>query len=163
MCDDAKLAKLLDVALPNILGFLGVSSTAVKTKTMEILSHLNKRVKTNASIPLPLGALVKLFASSSTAPLVANFALVYIEMGLPRVGAADRADLIPTLLAASALFPGRRFGGTRFILCATSTRSHQPPFVPPCRRRALPNLLAGRVTTSSRDRLREQGELRAPA
>jgi hypothetical protein len=30
--------------------------------------------------------------------MVSNFALVYIEMGLPRVSAAERAALVPALL-----------------------------------------------------------------
>ena len=92
MAQDDKLAKLLDPALINILGFLGSPSAAVKQKTMAILSHLNKRLKADASISLPLGGLIKLFTAATTNPFVANFALVYIEMGLPRVPAADRSE-----------------------------------------------------------------------
>lgn len=85
MCDDAKLAKLLDPALINILNFLASPLAPVKTKTMEILSHLNKRLKADASIALPVRNLITLFTTPTTASFVQNFALVYIEMGLPRV------------------------------------------------------------------------------
>ena len=97
MCDTNKLAQLLDPALPNLLGFLGSPHAAVRNKLLAICSHLNKRVKGDASIKLPLPALSKLF-TTSTAPLAANFALVYIEMGLPRVTSTERAVLVPPLL-----------------------------------------------------------------
>ena len=68
MIEDAKLAKLLDPALCNILGFLSSTSAAVRQKVMGILSHLNKRLKADASIALPLGGLVKLFTADTSAP-----------------------------------------------------------------------------------------------
>ena len=54
MCDEKALEKLLDPALPNLLPFLGSPHAAVKTKVMAILSHLNKRIKGDTSIKLPL-------------------------------------------------------------------------------------------------------------
>eukprot|EP00966_Prymnesium_polylepis_P312708 7226053-Prymnesium_polylepis.1 len=59
MADEKALEKLLDPALPNILGFLSSPHAAVKNKVMAILSHLNKRVKGDASIKLPLPGLCK--------------------------------------------------------------------------------------------------------
>ena len=106
MCEDAKLAALLNPALVNILGgFLSSPSPAVKQKTMGILSHLNKRLKADTTIALPLAGLTKLFTTPTTQPLVANFALVYIEMGLPRVSAIDRSTLLPQLLVGVAKRP----------------------------------------------------------
>ena len=98
MADDAKLAKLLDPALVNMLGFLASPSPAVKEKAMSILAHISKRLKADATLPLPLQPLAKLYANPATAAIVQNFALVYIEMGLPRLTSADRAALLPTLL-----------------------------------------------------------------
>jgi len=127
MCEDDKLGKLLDPALINILNFLGSQSATVKTKAMGILSHLNKRapavarvpvhlhaaplpplsiahsfvlsgLKANVAVPLPLPGLIRTFTAPTAVPMVSNFALVYIEMGLPRVSAAERAALVPALL-----------------------------------------------------------------
>ena len=94
LCEDANLAKLLDPALPNLLNFL-TSTPPVRAKLMAILSHLNKRVKGNAEIALPLRGLAELYLRPAAAPVVANFALVYLEMGLPR------ADLAQVLEAAA--------------------------------------------------------------
>ena len=101
LCEDTKLAKLLELALPNILGFLSSAEPAVRNKVMAILGHINKRVKGDASILLPLGGLAKLFLSTDH-PMVSNFALVYVEMAFARVPAAERATLLPKLLVGMA-------------------------------------------------------------
>ena len=105
MAEDNKLAKLLDPALCNILNFLASPSAAVKQKAMAILSHLNKRLKADPSITLPLAGLIKLFTTASTNAMVSNFALVYIDMGLPRVSTAERSSLVPSLLVGVARRP----------------------------------------------------------
>ena len=74
LCDDEKLTKLLNPALVNILGFLASPAPAVRAKVMAILTHLNKRVKGNGEIRLPLGPLAAMFVAPGTAPLAANFA-----------------------------------------------------------------------------------------
>ena len=105
MTDDAKLSKLLDPALINILGFLATPSATVRAKVMAILSHLNKRIRADASISLPLDKLAALFSNAATAPFVANFGLVYLEMGLPRASEATRASLVPKMLVDLAARP----------------------------------------------------------
>ena len=52
----------------------------------------------NVAVPLPLPGLIRTFTAPTAVPMVSNFALVYIEMGLPRVSAAERAALVPALL-----------------------------------------------------------------
>ena len=101
LCEDTKLAKLLEGALPNILGFLSSAEPAVRNKVMAILGHINKRVKGDASILLPLGGLAKLFLTTDH-PMVSNFALVYVEMAFSRVPAAERSALLPKLLVGIA-------------------------------------------------------------
>jgi proteasome component ECM29 len=51
---------------------------------MEILTHINKRVKDQVSIKLPLIDLLKLYQSPAAVPMVRNFAIVYIEMAFER-------------------------------------------------------------------------------
>ena len=55
-------------------------------------------LKANVAVPLPLPGLIRTFTAPTAVPMVSNFALVYIEMGLPRVSAAERAALVPALL-----------------------------------------------------------------
>ena len=128
MAEDDKLGKLLDPALVNILGFLGSPVASVKTKTMGILSHLNKRIKANTAIPMPLPGLVRLFTNPSTAPLIANFALIYVEMGLPRISSTERAAILPSLLVGLARRPAAQQDTLlSLLLSALPAVSRAPP------------------------------------
>lgn len=52
---------------------------------MEILSHVNKRVKHHPEIGLPLVQLWSMYREFSGAPMVRNFCVVYIEMAFDRM------------------------------------------------------------------------------
>ncbi|RDY08884.1 Proteasome-associated protein ECM29-like protein, partial [Mucuna pruriens] len=54
---------------------------------LEILSHVNKRVKLQPQIGLPLSDLWKLYSESGAVPIIRNFCIVYIEMAFQRVNA----------------------------------------------------------------------------
>lgn len=56
-------------------------------QVLEILSHVNKRVKLQSDIGLPLYELWKLYSESAAAPMIRNFCIVYIEMAFQRVDA----------------------------------------------------------------------------
>ncbi len=53
-------------------------------QVLEMLSHVNKRVRGHDQIKLPLDALLDLYLSDASAPLVKNFAVVYVEMAMDR-------------------------------------------------------------------------------
>lgn len=52
---------------------------------IKILSHVNKRVKHQPEIGLPLSELWKLYMEANATPMVKNFCVVYIEMAYERV------------------------------------------------------------------------------
>lgn len=52
---------------------------------MEILSHINKRVKHRPEISLPMLDLWRIYAESSSSTIVRNFCIVYIEMAFERL------------------------------------------------------------------------------
>ena len=71
-----------------------------------MLSHVNKRVRGHDRIKLPLDALLDLYLTDASAPLVKNFAIVYIEMAMERStedqqAAAVSMDSWPCLLLHS--------------------------------------------------------------
>ena len=57
---------------------------ACARQVLEILSHVNKRVRGHSGIHMPLDALLAQYAAPGSAPLVRNFALVYLEMAFER-------------------------------------------------------------------------------
>lgn len=52
---------------------------------MEILTHINKRVKHRLEIRLPFLELWKIYNEASSSPMVRNFCIVYIEMSFDRL------------------------------------------------------------------------------
>ncbi|KAJ0797429.1 putative proteasome component Ecm29 [Helianthus annuus] len=52
---------------------------------MEILSHVNKRVKHQQQIGLPLEELWHLYIENNAALMVINFCIVYVEMAFDLV------------------------------------------------------------------------------
>jgi hypothetical protein len=54
-------------------------------QVMEILSHINKRVKHRSEIPLPMLDLWNIYTESTSSTIVRNFCIVYIEMAFERL------------------------------------------------------------------------------
>lgn len=73
-------------------------------QVLEILTHVNKRVKGNASIKLPLSDLLDAALAAASPPLVRNFAVVYSEMAFER---ADAAARLQAVRASSCCIPSR--------------------------------------------------------
>ncbi|QCE01566.1 proteasome component ECM29 [Vigna unguiculata] len=105
LCDDSKLERLLVKLLPLCISSLSSQSSAVRNKVLEILSHVNKRVKLQPQIGLPLSDLWKLYSGSSAVPIIRNFCIVYIEMAFQRVNAKEKEDLAPDLLVNISKLP----------------------------------------------------------
>lgn len=54
-------------------------------QVIEILSHVNKRVKNQREIGLPLTELWEIYTGANSTPMVKNFCIMYIEMAFERV------------------------------------------------------------------------------
>nr|KAG5691476.1 hypothetical protein BaRGS_026251 [Batillaria attramentaria] len=65
---------------------------------MELLVHVNKRLKSRAKVKLPIEALLGQFQDPLATPFVTNFTILYIKMGYPRLDAEKQAELIPPLM-----------------------------------------------------------------
>jgi len=66
---------------------------------MELLVHINKRIKNNSSIQLPIESLLLQYQDPSATSFVINFTIIYIKMGYPRLSLEKQAELIPSVLA----------------------------------------------------------------
>ncbi|KAL2316898.1 hypothetical protein Fmac_030774 [Flemingia macrophylla] len=105
LCDDSKLEPLLSKLLPFCISSLSTQSLPVRNKVLEILSHVNKRVKFLPHIGLPLSALWKLYSESGAVPIIRNFCIVYIEMAFQRANGKEKEDLAPDLLVNISKLP----------------------------------------------------------
>ncbi|KAL2510922.1 ARM repeat superfamily protein [Abeliophyllum distichum] len=105
LCDDPKLQDLLSKLLPLSIACLSSPSIPLRNKVIEILSHVNKRVKHQPQIGLPLAELWKLYMESSAAPMIRNFCIVYIEMSIERVPKEEKQIMAPVFLTNISKLP----------------------------------------------------------
>ncbi|KAJ8751379.1 hypothetical protein K2173_016576 [Erythroxylum novogranatense] len=109
LCDDSNLQPLLAKLLPRTISSLSSSSsTSVRNKVLEILSHVNKRVKHQPNIALPLLDLWDLYMeSNASSPLVRNFCIIYLEMAFERAQETEKKILMPVLVANVSKVPNQ--------------------------------------------------------
>jgi proteasome component ECM29 len=79
-----KLGETIGVYLVPLLTKLASKNVSVRQKVVEMCQHINTRIK-NTTFKLPVDALVKQFVESDS-ELIRNFDLMYIEMGIARMG-----------------------------------------------------------------------------
>lgn len=70
----------------------------VRKKVMELLIHVNRRVKDHESIQLPVEALLAQYQDPSATAFVTNFSIIYIRMGYPRLDLNKQVELLPLML-----------------------------------------------------------------
>lgn len=92
--------QILTKLLPVVIDQLKSPHGQTRSKIMELLSHVNKRVRGHNEIHLPLEPLLALF-SQSTDATVRNFALVYVEMAFDRASAEERGAVVRPLRGRS--------------------------------------------------------------
>ncbi|GAM88830.1 hypothetical protein ANO11243_068640 [Dothideomycetidae sp. 11243] len=98
---DDKLQSTLKTYLAPLLLKLASPHAAVRNKVISVCSHVNTRIKPD-TIALPVKALVEQFKAHSDVPLIRHFDLSYIHKGVPRLSAAEKTDLFPTVLPGIA-------------------------------------------------------------
>ncbi|OAY68778.1 Proteasome-associated protein ECM [Ananas comosus] len=110
LADDDKLEPALAKILPYSIASLSSPSPSIRKMVMEILTHINKRVKHRLEIRLPFLELWKIYNEASSSPMVRNFCIVYIEMSFDRLPNEDKANMAPDLLVNVANIPPQHQG-----------------------------------------------------
>jgi proteasome component ECM29 len=88
---------VLQRLIPAAIAQLRSSHETTRKKVLELLSHVNKRVKSQPALKLPISELLALFTAdvppgepAASSATVRNFALVYTEIAAERAAPADR-------------------------------------------------------------------------
>ncbi|XP_045567416.1 proteasome adapter and scaffold protein ECM29 isoform X1 [Salmo salar] len=104
---DDQLQDIISKFLPPVLLKLSSVQEGVRKKVMELLVHLNKRIKSRPLIQLPVETLLVQYQDPAAASFVTNggfslqnFTIIYIKMGYPRLEVGKQCELAPTLLTA---------------------------------------------------------------
>ena len=75
--DDVKLERFLHVLMPRVIDQMASKHESTKRKVLEILSHVNKRIKAVPAMPLPLEDLTALYVNEERPPTV-RLSLIHI-------------------------------------------------------------------------------------
>ncbi|XP_072318992.1 proteasome adapter and scaffold protein ECM29 [Eucyclogobius newberryi] len=97
---DEQLQDIISKFLPPVLLKLSSVQEGVRKKVMELLVHLNKRIKSRRKIQLPVETLLVQYQDPAAASFVTNFTIIYIKMGYPRLEVEKQCEMAPTLLTA---------------------------------------------------------------
>ncbi|XP_076026432.1 proteasome adapter and scaffold protein ECM29 isoform X2 [Genypterus blacodes] len=97
---DDQLQDIISKFLPPVLLKLSSVQEGVRKKVMELLVHLNKRIKSRPKIQLPVETLLVQYQDPAAASFVTNFTIIYIKMGYPRLEVGKQCELAPILLTA---------------------------------------------------------------
>ncbi|CAI9736898.1 adapter and scaffold ECM29-like [Octopus vulgaris] len=95
---DENIEVALGKFLAPVLSRLSSPQEEVRKKVMELLVHINKRLKTRPKVQLPVQSLLTQYQDPSASPFITNFTILYIKKGYPRLEPAQQAELIPNLL-----------------------------------------------------------------
>eukprot|EP01113_Clastostelium_recurvatum_P027951 TRINITY_DN3387_c0_g1_i2.p1 TRINITY_DN3387_c0_g1~~TRINITY_DN3387_c0_g1_i2.p1 ORF type:complete len:1971 (+),score=451.33 TRINITY_DN3387_c0_g1_i2:78-5990(+) len=105
LAEDVQLEKLLVQFLTPVMQKMESPHAGTRKKVLEVLGHINKRVKPTPSIHLPLSDLVEQFTDASTPLIVKNFGIIYIEMGWPRAPLEEKLQIASKLIPGIAMRP----------------------------------------------------------
>uniref|UniRef100_A0A8C0R5Z1 Ecm29 proteasome adaptor and scaffold n=1 Tax=Canis lupus dingo TaxID=286419 RepID=A0A8C0R5Z1_CANLU len=95
-----QLQNIISKFLPPVLLKLSSTQEGVRKKVMELLVHLNKRIKSRPKIQLPVETLLVQYQDPAAVSFVTNFTIIYVKMGYPRLPVEKQCELAPTLLTA---------------------------------------------------------------
>ncbi|XP_043224262.1 proteasome adapter and scaffold protein ECM29-like [Amphibalanus amphitrite] len=97
---DEQLQNALTKFLPPVLLKLSSTQEGVRKKVMELLVHVNKRLKSRPVVQLPVETLLLQYQDPAASSFLKNFTVIYVKMGFPRLEPAKQAELaIPLLLS----------------------------------------------------------------
>lgn len=94
---DEQLELQLNKFLGPVLLKIVSPSEEVRKKVMEILTHVNKRLKSRPEVKLDLVPILKHYQESSNSFLI-NFAIIYITIGFPRLDIQKQTELVTVIL-----------------------------------------------------------------
>uniref|UniRef100_A0AAQ6ILU3 Ecm29 proteasome adaptor and scaffold n=1 Tax=Anabas testudineus TaxID=64144 RepID=A0AAQ6ILU3_ANATE len=102
---DEQLQDIISKFLPPVLLKLSSVQEGVRKKVMELLVHLNKRIKSRPKIQLPVETLLVQYQDPAAASFVTNFTIIYIKMGYPRLEVGKQWDTHSHTLLMHLLIP----------------------------------------------------------
>ncbi|XP_022097180.1 proteasome-associated protein ECM29 homolog [Acanthaster planci] len=95
---DEQLQNVISRFLPPVLLKLCSTQEGVRKKVLELLVHVNKRLKSRPKVQIPVDVLLLQYQDPANVTFVTNFTVLYLKMGYPRLPMEKQAELAPSLI-----------------------------------------------------------------
>ncbi|KAJ2723286.1 proteasome component M29 [Coemansia sp. Benny D115] len=93
-----KIQKLIDTLLVPLLDKMDASGTAVKTKIIGLLGQINRKLKSNTDVTLPISALAASTFSKPPVGYSQGFRLMYVSMAVERASQEQLVEILPQII-----------------------------------------------------------------
>ncbi|KAJ4459098.1 putative proteasome-associated protein ECM29 [Paratrimastix pyriformis] len=97
--DDSGLDVVLQAHLIPLLNCAGSDNQDIRSRAIELLSHITKRVRPNPDIRLPAQALIELFLTSPSF-VVKNLTMIFADMAFARLAPLEKSALFRLVVLA---------------------------------------------------------------
>ncbi|CAG9835676.1 unnamed protein product [Diabrotica balteata] len=113
---DEQLQNILCKFLPPVLLKLSSQQEGVRKKVMELLIHVNRRLKSRPQVQLPIEALLTQYQDPSATSFVTNFTIIYLKTGFPRLTLDKQIELVPIVINALDNKPQSHIDGLLLLI-----------------------------------------------
>ncbi|XP_052840253.1 LOW QUALITY PROTEIN: proteasome-associated protein ECM29 homolog [Drosophila gunungcola] len=90
---DEKLEATVVKFLTPVILKMNSPHNAVRTKVVEVLTHIKRRLSSRGQVQIPVEALLDQYAAEDSTTFLKNFAIIFIAMGFPRLPLEEQAGL----------------------------------------------------------------------
>ncbi|EDV56365.1 proteasome-associated protein ECM29 homolog [Drosophila erecta] len=90
---DEKLEAAVGKFLAPVILKMNSPHNAVRTKVVEVLTHIKRRLSSRGQVQIPVEALLDQYAAQDSSTFLKNFAIIFIAMGFPRLAVEQQTAL----------------------------------------------------------------------
>ncbi|EDV98206.1 GH22981 [Drosophila grimshawi] len=99
---DEKLEIAVGKFLTPVILKINSPHNVVRTKVVEVLTHIKRRITSRGQVQIPVEALLEQYAAKDSTTFLKNFAIIFISMGFPRLPLEQQTALAAKLLGCES-------------------------------------------------------------
>ncbi|KAH8405828.1 hypothetical protein KR215_009962, partial [Drosophila sulfurigaster] len=99
---DEKLETTVGKFLTPVILKINSPDNVVRTKVVEVLTHIKRRVTSRGQVQIPVESLLDQYAAPDSTTFLKNFAIIFISMGFPRLPLETQAALAAKIVGCES-------------------------------------------------------------
>ncbi|XP_030379976.1 proteasome-associated protein ECM29 homolog [Scaptodrosophila lebanonensis] len=99
---DEKLESTVAKFLPPVILKINSPHELVRTKVVEVLTHIKRRLTSRGQVKIPVEELLNLYGAPESTTFLKNFAIIFIAMGYSRLPLDNQAALVANMVSCES-------------------------------------------------------------